>query len=112
MSRKDPRCRIVIPLSQDQRAALRGMARAGGRRRSLGDRLRWIVAVELAAGLSAPEAAGEAGILAEARATGAGLPLQLPNALRREVHGLAQQWQCSPVLVIQRALEVHLQRRA
>lgn len=120
MSRKDPRCRFVVPITADQRAALRAMATAGARRRSLADRLRWIVSCELAQqGLMAPSRdlreAEQAADVVPSECTAAptrGLPLQLPHHLLQKVIHLAQARGQTPASVVQSALAQHLARPA
>lgn len=99
MSRKDPRRRLMVPLTATQRHALREAVQRTGRRGSLADRLRQILVAELARGV-----ADHGAVIAE----GSGLPLQLPRPLRRQVEGLATVWGSSPAYVVQQALTQYL----
>lgn len=97
MSRKDPRRRMMVPLSAQERAALRGLARRG-----LGDALRRVVAEELERGL----------MLQDLCPAERALPLQLPRKLQQQLMELARQLGvCAPELA-RHALVQQLRRRA
>lgn len=95
MSRKDPRRRMMVPLSAEERAALRGLSRT-----SLGDALRRVVQAELARGLATGDP-----LLS---ATGSGLPLQLPRKILQQVTTLADQRNQTATQIIRLALTQHL----
>ncbi len=99
MSRKDPRRRIVVPVSLEQRNLLRAAVTRSGRKGSLADQLRRIVTVELAKGLED---------LGEQAYAGSGLPLQLPQKIRSKIDLLARDWGKSPSYVVQQALAQHM----
>lgn len=87
-----------MPLHADERVALRGLAR-----KSLGDALRRVVEIELARGLELQQV--------EPVPT-AGLPLQLPRKIQRQIKEIADQNNVSPVEIIRIALVQHLRRNS
>lgn len=100
MTRKHPNRRMLISLSAEERAQLRGLARG----RSLGDVLRRLVQ------------AGLQGHATEVTAGGADrasrLPLQLPRQARRAVADLAGQRGCTPEVMVLTLMSAALRQRA
>ncbi len=96
MSRKDPRRRMMVPMSAQERVALRALARRG-----LGDALRRVVVQELVLGLAPQQ-------LTTAQTA---LPLQLPRKTQQQLADLADLHGVSTAEIARQALAQHLRRQ-